>query len=95
MSTQTQIESWHKTLSELGPRQREVLNALLVHPRSAWELSKECGRMVHAVRPRLTELKAKGMIREAGERYEPITDRNEAVWEVVLPGEGDQLEMAI
>lgn len=95
MTTKAQIDSWHKTIDELGPRQREVINALMERRLSAWQLAHQCNRLVHAVRPRLTELKAKGIIRDAGERYEPITERNETVWELVLPGDEDQLSLAI
>ena len=38
---------------------------------------------LNAVKPRLTELKAKGLIEVTGKRYDPITDRNVALWRAV------------
>lgn len=85
-------------MRELGPRQREVVDELVrAYPRglSAWELSARLKRLVHAVRPRLTELRKLGIVREAGERWEPVTERHEALW-VVTPHEDDgQMRMAI
>lgn len=95
MSTQSQISSWHKTLSELEPRQREVVAYLQIHKRaSAWEMAANLKRFVHAVRPRLTELEKLGVIRAAGARYEPTTDRKETVWELARI-EQEQLRLAI
>lgn len=88
MSTRAQIESWHKTISELGPRQHEVIDALVsAEPTglSAWELADRLNRFVHAVRPRLTELKGMGLVYEWGERFCRYTDRHEAVWRIVQP----------
>ena len=47
---------------------------------SAWEISDVTKRLVHAVRPRLCELKAMGLIREHGRRWEPRTERHEVVY---------------
>jgi predicted transcriptional regulator len=88
MSTAQQRDSWNQTQTELGPRQREVLDALAgAEPvgLSAWELSDRLRRLVHAVRPRLTELKLMGRIYQSGERFCRITMRNEAVWRILKP----------
>ena len=97
MSTKAQLKSWHETLRELGPRQREVVDLLLRCSQglSAWEIADRTKRLVHAVRPRLTELRAMGMVREAGERWEPRTERHEAVWKLTPFDNEGQLEMAI
>lgn len=97
MSTEPQRQSWYQTLHELGPRQREVIDLLCQYgrPMSAWEIADLTKRLVHAVRPRLTELKGKGIVREAGARWEPRTQRHEAVWAVVPDEEDGQLRMAI
>lgn len=93
MATDAQLKSWNQTLQELGPRQREVVSFLSMYGRmSAWQIAERAGRLVHAVRPRLTELKGLGLLREAGERYETMTQRHEAMWELVKPGQG-QLEL--
>lgn len=95
--TPAQIESWDRTLNELGARQRQVIDVLSHHPQglSAWQIAEITGRLVHAVRPRLTELQKAGLVRAAGERLEAKTERREAVW-VVTPFETDgQMRMAI
>ena len=82
----TRRESWDKTRENLGPRQREVLERIRSahdHGLTAWELSIHLGRMVHAVRPRLTELRDRGLIRAIRKKYHPETDRTESVWVVV------------
>jgi len=86
MTLPTQSESWDKTLAELGPRQREVLDAIRRHPSgaSAWELSTELRRDVYTVRPRICELFKMGVIREVGTRWEASTYRHETVWGIVL-----------
>lgn len=88
MSTRQQIESLHQTLAELGPRQYEVIDELIKaepHGMSAWELSEKIGRMIHALRPRITELKGMGHIYQSGERFCRMTNRHEAVWRVMQP----------
>lgn len=83
MSTAQQQKSWQMTLQELGPRQREVMEWLERHRTeglSAWELAEKLGRYVHSIRPRLTELKQMGLIKQKGETYHQQTQRHEAVW---------------
>ncbi len=91
-----QAKSWEQTVRELGPRQREVIDVLMHSSGlSAWELSERLHRFVHAVRPRLTELKAMGVVQVAGERWEPRTQRHETIWKLIPWDERGQLEMAI
>lgn len=96
MSTRAQLDSWMRTLRELGPRQREVLDVLLQSGRlGATQIADRVGKHVYVVRPRITELVKLGYIREAGERWEERTQRREAVW-MVTPHENDgQMRMAI
>jgi len=84
-------------LQELGPRQREVIDLLVrySHGLSAWEIADRAQRLVHAVRPRLTELREMGLVREAGERWEQRTERNETVWRVATFEDDGQMRMAI
>ena len=97
MATSPQRDSYHKTLSELGPRQHEVYVEISQSFRglSAWELADKLGRLVHAVRPRIVELKDKGVVRESGERWEPRTQRNEAIWVACRPEDNGQLGLGI
>lgn len=81
---------------ELGPRQREVVDVLTrSYGLSAWEIADKTKRLVHAVRPRLTELRGLGIVREAGERWEPRTQRHEAVWKVVGEDSDGQLRLGV
>lgn len=79
----TRGESWEKTIAQLGPRTLEVVKALKAAPAglTAWEIASQTGRLVHAVRPRLTELKKnRGLVRTIGKRFYEPTQRQEAVW---------------
>jgi predicted transcriptional regulator len=97
MSTEPQRKSFAQTLIELGPRQQEVLALLDAFDHrgglSAWEIADLTKRLVHAVRPRLCELRKRGLIREAGERWEPRTERHEAVWKVSQADDAGQMLM--
>lgn len=83
----TRRESYDKTLEHLGPKQKQVYD--LIHSSrvglTGWELSQELGWMVHATRPRLTELRYRGLITSIAKKYHAETDRNEAVWVIVQP----------
>jgi len=96
MSTRAQLDSWIRTLAELGPRQREVLDVLMHGGKmGATQIADRVGKHVYVVRPRITELAKMGVIHEAGERWEPRTQRHEAVW-MVTPHDNDgQMRMAI
>lgn len=77
-------ESFEQIKPNLGPRHQEVLDALRKHPGgvTAWELSKITNRMIHTVRPRLTELRDVGKAKVVGKRYHEETQRSEAVWAI-------------
>lgn len=95
MSTVQQLDSFRRTLLELGPRQREVVAYLQTHRRaSAWEMAANLKRYVHAVRPRITELAKLGLVRQAGEVWHGQTQRMEATWELVVPHEKGQMTFA-
>lgn len=82
----------------MGPRQREVVDLLLRYPHgglTAWEIAGLVGRYVHAVRPRLTELKGLGVVHEAGETYHAETRRYEAVWKLTPWEDDGQMKIAI
>jgi predicted transcriptional regulator len=95
MATDPQRKSYAQTLIELGPRQQEVLALLDAFDQrgglSAWEIADLTKRLVHAVRPRICELRKLGLVREAGERWEPRTERHEAVWKVAAQDADGQM----
>lgn len=93
-----QKESWLAFFSEVPARQREVLEVLAEAPAglTAWEITdrlqaRGLRRMLHAVRPRITELlqRQPSPIREVGVRHEPRTNRYVAVFALVKPGQGE------
>ena len=98
MSTKSQIKSFSQTMQELGARQQEVLALLTNHHGglSAWEIADKTRRLVHAVRPRLCELRDRGLVQEAGIRWESRTERHETVWKIVPVDDPDgQLRMTL
>lgn len=51
-------------------------------PITAWGIADRADRAVYTVRPRLTELKGMGKIKEVGLKWCDRTHRNETVWDV-------------
>ena len=83
IANETRRESYDRTLAGIGTQLRKVLLEVTANgPVSAWQLARIMGRNVYVIRPRLTELAAMGKIKEVGKRYESVTDRMEAVWDV-------------
>lgn len=84
-TSETRSASWRQTQTELTPRSREVMQALTDHPEgmTAWEIADYTHRYVHAVRPRLTEMHADGLVIPVGTRWQEKTSRQEAVWRAV------------
>lgn len=81
ITSQTRRESWENVSTELSKRQREVITLLESYGEStAWELAEYSGRMIHALRPRLTELQARGVIEAVGKKMYPKTGKSEAIW---------------
>lgn len=85
----TRAESYFQTLPDLGDRQREVLAVLAAAPAglTAWEvqarvLERGEERLIHAIRPRLTELAKVGVVEKCGRRWWEPTQRNEWVWRI-------------
>jgi|GEM_PF-915439 len=54
--------------AQLGRRQRQVLDGLGEGPKNAEQISAEIGLHWYLVRPRLTELERKGLVRKTGAR---------------------------
>lgn len=95
-TSQTRSESWLQTRTELTPRSREVMQALTDHPEgmTAWEIADYTHRYVHAVRPRLTEMHADGLVMTVGTRWQEKTARHESVWRRVKQDSDGQLNFA-
>lgn len=82
MVNKSQSESWDKTRKELGPRQEQVYSFLVGRPDglTAWDIADYMNRQVYTIRPRLTELKILGRIKEAGSKWHEATQRRETNW---------------
>lgn len=81
VTQETRRASYEQVIGELGTRQSEVLHAVQSHPGiTAWEIAAQIKRYVHAVRPRLTELRAKGLVEAQGTKWHQETLRTEAMW---------------
>ena len=62
-------------------RASRILNQLEKHDMTAREIAYELGYSdLNTVKPRLTELKALGLVEVIGKRKDWLTDRNVAVW---------------
>jgi predicted transcriptional regulator len=84
ITKETRQESYEKTLLTLGPQLRQVFGALFdMGPSSAWQIARKMNREVYQIRPKLTNLRDMGLIKAVGKRYEPLYDRNEAIWDIV------------
>lgn len=83
MSFDTRRQSWDKILETLGEKQKAVMQVFMDnHPKdfTPWEIADLKGWLVHAVRPRMTELENLGVLEICGVRYYEPTDRNEHVY---------------
>lgn len=65
-------------------RARSILEFMGDDSYTAREIAYKMGFTdLNAVKPRLTELKSQGLLEVTGKRYDPITERNVAVWKAV------------
>ena len=85
LPSDTQLESWISIQPELGRRQRGVLTLIKNGSGLAsFEIANKLNIPFHCAAPRVTELCAKGLIRDSGRRtWNPFTKRNVIVWEGV------------
>lgn len=80
---ETRRESYRTTRADIANLQSEVLaviTAVSPYGIGAWSISEKVGRYVHSIRPRLTELRKKGLIKTIGRDRGTPTGRPEAVW---------------
>lgn len=92
-TTEARRESYQQIKGTLNRRQQRVLQCLKSYPEArggdptAYELlrymvAQGLARDVNDVRPRLTELKAKGDVYESGKRRCSVTGHGAATWSV-------------
>ena len=82
ITKETRLESYLKT--ECSNREKLILSAL-TKPMTARQVAQSLGFYdLNAVKPRLTELVAKGRIEVAGKAYDEVTNRSVAVYRKVV-----------
>lgn len=87
ITEETRREAYYEALEE-APRRRKLIFQALVEggPQTAHEVMARLGFSdPNSVRPRLTELKACGLVQVVGRRKNPKTGQSGAVWEAVIP----------
>lgn len=82
-SLDTTIQAAAEIASEAKALQAACLRELATHNLTADETAAQVGRDKMAIRPRFSELKAKGLIRDTGERRKNASGKRAAVWQAV------------
>ena len=87
ITQETRREAYYEIQTETPKRRKMIYQALREGgPQTAHELMERLGFSdPNAVRPRLTELKACGLVRAVGRRKNPKTGQSGAVWEAIIP----------
>lgn len=84
ITQETRRESWGKTQPHIRPRAQEILRALGAREMTAREVMEAMGYTdPNMVRPRLTELVGREVVKVSGRRYDPATERTVAVYKAV------------
>lgn len=85
ITTETRLESFLKTPT--NKREQMILEALGAGEMTARQIAYKLGFSdLNAVRPRLTELKEKGIVEASGKAYDNLTQRNVALFRRVSDG---------
>lgn len=85
ITKETRREAYYEILEE-APKRRKLIYQALVDggPQTAQELGDRLGFSdLNAVKPRLTELRACGLVRTIGKRKNPKTGKSNAVLEAI------------
>ena len=78
---QTRRESYEETLKTVSEAKANLLYIIQIHgPKTPFELAAWVNKPVYEVRPRLTELEQAGLLTVTGKKWQPITQRNEAIY---------------
>lgn len=87
ITTETRRESYDLIQSDASTRRKVILNYLREKgPHTAEEIMFGMGfSEPNQVRPRLTELKALGLVKATEKRRSRRTGKNTAIWEAVTP----------
>ena len=85
MSVDTSLDAWQSVKQTLGTRQQAVYDIIqyLKSPTNT-EISKFMGMPINSITPRTNELRAKGMVRDAGKRICNVTGQLVHSWRVVI-----------
>jgi len=84
MVLDTSIEAYQNIKSQLGSRQRVVLDVIryLETPTNV-EISRYLGLPINTITPRTNELRKKGLICDAGKKKCSITDKIVYAWRII------------
>ncbi len=80
---QTSLDAYHSIFDKLGDKQRKIYETLCVSPMTNTELSEFLHWPINTVTPRSNELVKKELIRYAGTKIYPGTQKRQIVWQVV------------
>lgn len=84
ITQETRREAYQNVLPKIAPKEAQVLGVLTAHgPMTAEEIMEHLGtRNPNNVRPRLTGLKKRGMVRDVDKKKD-ADGHSAAVWEAV------------
>jgi predicted ArsR family transcriptional regulator len=86
-SVETGRDAARAYATEAGRRQRQVLDSLTAGPATAEQIAARIDLHWYLVRPRLSELKAKGLVRDTGERRQTALGGKTCVHRLATPEE--------
>lgn len=84
-NTDTSREAARSMDSDASTLRGQCLTALGSHDQTADEIAESVGESILAIRPRVTELKAKGKVFDSGKRRPNLSGRSAIVWTLTKP----------
>lgn len=84
-NTDTSRDAARSIDSDASTLRGQCIAALASHNQTADEIAETVGESILAIRPRVTELKAKGKVFDSGIRRPNLSGRNAIVWTLTKP----------
>jgi predicted ArsR family transcriptional regulator len=84
-NTDTSREAARSMDNDASTLRGQCLSALGSHDQTADEIAESVGESILTIRPRVTELKAKGKVFDSGKRRPNESGRNAIVWTLTKP----------
>lgn len=83
MIQQTSIRAFREISEEINDRQAKVYNTIALMPKiNNTEIAKYLKKPINTITPRVHELRKKGLIKQAGTKKCPITNKTTMAWEI-------------